>query len=163
MWSHDINERNQTSSGSKALRILIFLCEGPRCRSRRSLKMQLLVTSSYIWKSISSGLPSAPFFLARGLALKFPTPPPSRVISRPNILPFLFERLPRRLHRTPRFPHPALLLFQTTIHTGSKIDFLEAICRLIYIYNRWRCLATVKFFPKTLRPGSDAELFMSRT
>ena len=87
-------------------------------------------------------------------------PSPSRAVSRPNSLhllprawsraqislPFHFERLPRRPHRTPRFPHPALLLLQTTIYTASKIDFLEFICRLSY--NRWRCLATLKFFSK---------------
>ena len=70
-----------------------------------------------------------------------------RAPSRAQIsFPFHFERLPRRPHRTPRFPHPALLLLQTTIYTASKIDFLEFICRLSY--NRWRCLATLKFFSK---------------
>jgi len=89
-----------------------------------------------------------------------PIPSPSRAVLRPNSLhllprawsraqisfPFHFERLPRRPHRTPCFPHPELLLLQTTIYTASKIDFLEAICRLSY--NRWRCLATLKFFSK---------------
>ena len=80
-------------------------------------------------------------------ALSLPLfPSPSRAISRPIPLPFPIERLPRRLHRTPRFPHPELQLFETTIYTVSKIDFLEAICWLSY--NRLRCLATLEFFPK---------------
>ena len=65
VWSHDINKRNQTNSGTKALRILIFLWRS---------KMQLSVTSSYIWKWISPGLPSPPFSLASGLAPKLPSP-----------------------------------------------------------------------------------------
>ena len=85
------------------------------------------------------------------LHLACPSPPPHPLIpraqSRAQIsFPFHFERLPRRPHRTPRFPHHALLLLQTTIYTASKIDFLEFICRLSY--NRWRCLATLKFFSK---------------
>ena len=174
VWSHGINERNQTNSGAKALRILIFLWRS---------EMQLSVTSSYIRKWISPGLPSPHFSLASGLAPKLPSPSlsnachagytallvfhnprssfstlyttprlacsasltPLHAVSRPNFLPFPSLRL----HRTPRFPHPAFLLFQTTIYTGSKIDFLEAICRLSC--NRWRCLATLKFFPKTLK------------
>ena len=157
--------------------------------------MQLSVTSSYIWKWISPGLPSPHFSLARGLAPKFPSPSLSNachagytallVFHNPrssfctlyttphlacsaSLLPCMRSRaqtpytssLARDL--APKFPslpfpslpfdclpHHALLLFQTTIYTGSKIDFLEAICRLSY--NRWRCLATLKFFPKTLK------------
>ena len=105
--------------------------------------------------------PRFPKFTLHYTALSLPLLPSlSRAVSSPNSLlllprvqsrakipyPFPVERLPRRLHRTPRFPHPELQLFQTTIYTVSKIDFLEAICWLSY--NRWRCLATLEFFPK---------------
>ena len=98
---------------------------------------------------------------SHGLAPKFPTPPSPRAVSQTNSIPlpcwtpamqaithssFSTIHLPRRPHRNPRFPHHALLLLQTTIYTASKIDFLEFICRLSY--NRWRCLATLKFFSK---------------
>ena len=105
--------------------------------------------------------PRFPKFTLHYTALSLPLLPSlSRAVSSPNSLlllprvqsrakipyPFPVERLPRRLHRTPRFPHPELQLFQTTIYTVSKIDFLEAICWLSY--NRLRCLATLEFFPK---------------
>ena len=105
--------------------------------------------------------PPFPKFTLHYTALSLPLLPSlSRAVSSPNSLlllprvqsrakipyPFPVERLPRRLHRTPRFPHPELQLFQTTIYTVSKIDFLEAICWLSY--NRLRCLATLEFFPK---------------
>ena len=105
--------------------------------------------------------PRFPKFTLHYTALSLPLLPSlSRAVSSPTSLlllprvqsrakipyPFPVERLPRRLHRTPRFPHPELQLFQTTIYTVSKIDFLEAICWLSY--NRLRCLATLEFFPK---------------
>ena len=130
----------------------------PRVRSRARIPFPFLVERLPRRLQRTPRFPQSTLFVFHTLhytALSLhPPPPPAppssllpRARSRAQMsFPFHFERLPRRPHRTPCFPHPALLLLQTTIYTASKIDLLEFICRLSY--NRWRCLATLKFFSK---------------
>ena len=80
--------------------------------------------------------PRFPQFTLHYTALSLPLlPSPSRAVSRPNSLlllprvrsraripfPFPVERLPRRLHRTPRFPQSTLFVFHTLHYTALSL------------------------------------------
>ena len=115
VWSHGINERNQTNSGAKALRILIFLWRS---------EMQLSVTSSYIRKWISPGLPSPPFSLASGLAPKLPFPSLSNACHASYTALLVFHNPRSSFLHTLHFTALSLFLLPSPSHAVSRPNFL---------------------------------------
>ena len=90
--------------------------------------------------------PRYPQFTLHYTALSLPLlPSPSRAVSRPNSLlllprvrsraripfPFPVERLPRRLHRTPRFPQSTLFVFHTLLYTALSLPLFPSPSRAI--------------------------------